>query len=482
MNRSIRLAAIFSLLLTLVLLVNLTIVHAFKDDEYARNSLNSRNYFELKSIPRGQIFAGGKVLAKSEKLDDGFYHRSYPTTPEAYGPLVGYISDQYGEAGLEAGYNGILNGTDDALFALKWKDMLLGREHRGANIDTTIIPAVQETAYNELTRHGYNGAVVAIRPSTGEILALASSPGFDPNPIVNNDTAKEAWAQLTENPNKPLLNTATQETLPAGSIFKIITTTAGIAKGYTPQSTVTAQNQITLPGTNTTLENYDGQHCGTGGDTTTLATAFALSCNTAFVELGIDAGADEFRKAAEAYGIGEKYDLGIPTAAGGLGDLPDDAALGQSSIGQRDVNISVLHAAVMAATVANEGRRMEPHLVSKITGADLKELKRFDAKQLKHGVDPEVARTLKELMRDSERHTAGYAGQDIASKTGTAEHGDPDTPPHTWYVAFGPSEHADVAVAVVVKDGGGQGVGATGGSVSAPIGRAVIDAALKAMR
>src|SRR5699024_9808015 len=120
--------------------------------------------------------------------------------------------------------------------------------------------------------------------------------------------------------------------------------------------------------------NYGGQTCGGGGEVS-LETAFSLSCNTAFVELGIDVGADALRSAAEAFGVGEQYDLGLPTSPGSLGELPDDAALGQTSIGQRDVTMSALQAAVMGATVANDGRRMEPYLVDRVTGTDLRELR-----------------------------------------------------------------------------------------------------------
>lgn len=190
--------------------------------------------------------------------------------------------------------------------------------------------------------------------------------------------------------------------------------------------------------------------------------------------MAIDVGADAFRSAAEAFGVGETYDLGLPTAPGSLGEIPDDASLGQSAIGQRDVTMSALQAAVMAATVANDGRRMEPYVVDKVTAPDLRELRTTRPHEVTQAVSPEVAAQIEDLMFASERNTVGgRAG--IASKTGTAEHGDENTPPHTWYVAYLPDR--DVAVAVVVKDGGGLGTSATGGQVASPLGRAVLDAA-----
>jgi penicillin-binding protein len=144
----------------------------------------------------------------------------------------------------------------------------------------------------------------------------------------------------------------------------------------------------------------------------------------------------------------------------------------------------VLQNAVIAATVANGGKRMNPHIVSKVVGQDLKPIKTIGPKELNQAVSPEVASQITELMKSSERNTAGYSGSDIASKTGTAEHGEDsrNSNPHAWYIAFGPSQDADVAVAVVVKNGGDRGQQATGGSVAAPIGRAVIDAALRSAR
>ncbi|MBX8995059.1 penicillin-binding protein 2 [Corynebacterium testudinoris] len=480
MNRSIRLVSSFALLLVIILVANLTYIQVFKEDDYAKNALNQRGFYEMKSIPRGQISTGGMVLASSAADADGFYQRSYPSQdPAAYGSVVGYLSDQYGAAGLESSYNTVLNGTDPALFSSRWMDTLTGKGTTGANVELTLNPQVQQVAYDQLVSRGYEGAVVALKPSTGEILAMASSPNYDPNGIVNPATAESTWAQLNQTPGNPLVNHASQETLPPGSIFKIITTTAGLQNGYNSNSMLTGAADITLPGTTTKLTNYGGQQCSGGGQVT-LETAFALSCNTAFVEMGVDVGADNLRKAAEAFGVGESYDLGVPVADGSLGDLPDGAAVGQSSIGQFDVTMSALQAAVMGATVANDGLRMEPYLVNRVTGSDLKELRKTSPHEITQAVSPEIANQLTQLMLASERNTAGGGANGIASKTGTAEHGPEGTPPHTWYVAFAPSDNADVAVAVVVKNGGGFGTGATGGQVASPIGRAVIDAARNA--
>lgn len=472
MNRSIRWGAIFALLLTLVLLVHITVIHAFREDAYAQNPLNARGFYEMQQIQRGNISAGGQILAESNADENGNYHRSYPNMPLSFGPVLGYLSPQYGTAGIEAGFNGALSGTGTSS-AQRALPILAGDNQVGNNVELTLDPTMQAVAYEQMSAGGYEGAAVALRPSTGEVLSMVSTPSYDPNPIVNPGTSEQAWAAVNEDPSQPLVNSAAQETLPPGSIYKIITTAAGLEAGYTPQSTVTGASAITLPNTNTQLTNYGGTSCG-GSESVTLETAFALSCNTAFVEMGIEAGPEAMEAAADAFGVGETYDLGIPMSAGSLGDLPDDAALGQTSIGQRDVTMSALQAAVMAGTVANDGLRMEPYLVSRITEPNLNEIERFEPNEITQAVSPEQAATLENLMFASERNSSGYAGQNYASKTGTAEHGD-GLPPHVWYVAYDPDN--DVAVGVMIKDGGGFGNGATGGRVAAPVGRAILDAA-----
>ncbi|WKD56619.1 Penicillin-binding protein A [Corynebacterium capitovis DSM 44611] len=471
MNKAIRLGAVLSLLLTVVLLINFTVIQGFREERYAQNPLNSRTFIELKQINRGNINAGGQVLAESYRDADGLYQRTYPNMPFSFAPVVGYVSDQYGTAGLESGLNSELIGEG----ALSNRFTRTGNDASavGNSVELTVDPQLQALAYDQLDSRGYDGAVVALRPSTGAVLAMASTPSFDPNSVVNADTAESAWATLTSDPDSPLLNHATQEQLPPGSIFKIITTTAGLRGGYTPDSPLTGASQIMLPGTTTSLTNYNGQTCS-GGGTVTLRTAFALSCNTAFVQMALDVGTDKLREAAIAFGVGEQYDLGLPTAAGSLGDIPGQAELGQSAIGQRDVTMTALQAAVMAAVVANDGKRMEPYVVSRVVRPDLTTVSENQPHQLNEALSSDEAATIKDLMDGSERSTYGYDGNSFASKTGTAEHGD-GAAPHVWYVAFDPSK--DVAVAVVVKNGGGLGTSATGGQVSAPIGRAVLNAA-----
>lgn len=477
MNKSIRQVMLFTLVLIVLLLANLTWVQTFRTEQYAENPLNTRQFLEEKSRHRGQISAGGEILARSEMGADGYYSRVYEANPEAYAPVEGYLSDIYGSSGLERSQNDILNGSDPSLFASRAIDTITGRERAGANLELTLLPEAQEAAYRALSDNGYVGSAVAIRPSTGEILAMASTPSFDPNDIAANDA--DEWKKLNADEDAPLLNHATQRPLPPGSTFKVLTTIAAVENGAGPDTSVTGASEITLPGTNTTLENYGGQSCG---GMTTLRVAFARSCNTAFAQLAVDTGADPLRDVAERMGVGDEFDeLGVPKEKSTIGEIPDDASLAQTSIGQRDVSFTPLQNAIVAATIANKGVRMEPHLVKSVQGQDLSPLKTTEPKEVNEAIHPDTAAILTDLMRGSESNSGGN-GNAIASKTGTAEHGSERgaLAPHVWYIAFAPD--SDVAVAVVVESGGGQGQGATGSSVAAPIGREVIAAVERSVR
>ena len=472
MNKSIRFGAVVSLLLIIALLVNFTVVQTMREDEYAQDARNSRIVMDLKKINRGNITAGDLTLAESFKNEDtGYYQRAYPNMPWSFAPVVGYASDQFGTAQIESGFNGDLTG--DSGSSSRFMRTGLEDAKKGDNVQLTLDPNLQAFAFDQLAKPGYEGAVVALRPSSGEVLAMASAPSYDPNAIVNPASAGDAWGKVNNDPGKPLLNHGTQDQLPPGSIFKIITTAAGLRNGYTPDSLLTGDAQIMLPGTDVPLTNYGGQACAGGGQVP-LRTAFALSCNTAFVQMGLDMGLDALRDAAARFGVGQNYDLGLPNAAGSLGDLPGAAELGQSAIGQRDVTMTALQAAVMAASVANKGQRMAPFVVKQVRDEDGKVLRETKPKSLGEAVTEEEAATITDLMFGSERATWGYDGNGFASKTGTAEHAE-GAAPHVWYVAFDPQK--DVAVAVVVKNGGNLGEGATGGQVSGPIGRAVLRAA-----
>ncbi|MBF6437844.1 peptidoglycan D,D-transpeptidase FtsI family protein [Nocardia cyriacigeorgica] len=486
MNTPLRRVAVAVMVMVVALLANITYVQVIKADDLRADPRNSRVLLDEYSRQRGQISAGGTVLASSVATDDRYkYLRTYPTAPEAFAPVTGFYSMQYGSTGLERAEDPVLNGSDNQLFGSRLVDLFSGRDPRGGNVVTTIDPVMQQVAYDELTSKGYTGSVVAIEPSTGKILTMVSTPSYDPNLLSGHDGAQgtKAWEQLSSDPNQPMLNRAVSQTYPPGSTFKVIVTAAALSNGVaTPESQFTAAPNITLPGTSTTLENYNGTTCGPG-PTASLYDAFRMSCNTAFVELGVDVGASNLKDEAAAFGIGPHRGVPIPVAESTVGPIPDDAALGQTSIGQRDVALTPLNNAVIAATIANGGVRMEPYLVDQLQGPDLSVLSETTPVSVGQAVSAQVASTVTNLMVASEQNTKGGGGRpyQIASKTGTAEHGsDPrNTPPHAWYIAFAPAQNPKIAIAVIVENGGDRGEAATGGSVAAPVARAVLDAGLQ---
>ncbi|MFD3509959.1 peptidoglycan D,D-transpeptidase FtsI family protein [Nocardia sp. NPDC058666] len=485
MNTPLRRVAVAVMVMVVALLVNATYLQVVKADDLRADPRNSRVLLDEYSRQRGQISADGTVLASSVATDDRYkYLREYPSTPPAYAPITGFYSMQYGKTGLELAEDPLLSGNDSSLFGRRLIDMFAGRDPRGANVLTTLNPIMQQVAYDQMTSKGYTGSVVAIEPSTGKILTMVSTPSYDPNELSAHDGAagKAAWERLSTDPTQPMLNRAISQTYPPGSTFKAVVTAAALSNGVAgPNDQFTAAPNITLPGTSTTLENYNGSTCG-DQPTASLYEAFRRSCNTAFVELGVKVGAAKLKDEAAAFGIGPMRGVPMPVAESTVGPIPDNAALGQSSIGQRDVAVTPLNVAVIAATIANGGTRMQPYLVDRIQAPDLSDLGETEPVSIGQAVSQPVASTLTDLMIASEANTAGggRTRYQIASKTGTAEHGSNprNTPPHAWYMAFAPAQNPKIAIAVIVENGGDRALAATGGSVAAPIARSVLDAGL----
>ncbi|OLL75124.1 Cell division protein FtsI [Peptidoglycan synthetase] [Pseudonocardia sp. Ae168_Ps1] len=486
MNRPVRRVALAVMVMIVALLANITYVQVVVAGQYRDDPRNQRTQIDEYSRQRGQITAGGQVLAQSVDSDGRLrYARQYPEGP-AFAPITGFLSTVYGKGALERSTDDVLNGTDDRLFVRRLSDLITGRDPAGGNVVTTVDPDVQRVAYDGLQSRGYTGAVVALEPQTGNILAMASTPSYDPNRLAAPDAAEQqaAWREYNNAELNPLTNRAINEIEPPGSTFKLVTTAAALQNGYTPESRLTAARNIQLADSTTTLENYNGSQCG-GGDTASLREALARSCNTAFAQLGQELGADKLRAQAEAFGIGRSdLQIPMPVTASQVGPMSDVPSTQQSAIGQRDVRLTPMQLAMIGGSIANGGQTMAPHLIKEIQGATLDVVDTTEPDRMARSMPGDVARTLTDLMIGSEDRTQGggkITGVQIASKTGTAEHGtDPkNTPPHAWYVAFAPADNPRVAVAVLVESGGDRGAEATGGSVAAPIGRAVIAETLR---
>ncbi|GGM00156.1 penicillin-binding transpeptidase domain-containing protein [Nakamurella endophytica] len=490
MRRPVRNLGTAVMVLVVLLLANLTYLQVVRAGALRNDPHNSRTLLEEYSRQRGQIIAaGGVVLARSDPSNDAFrYQRKYPGGA-MYQAVTGYYSSVYGATGIERAQNGILSGDDDSLLGDQLSDLLTGRDPRGGNVYLSLVPAVQKAAWDGLTANGYTGAVVAIKPQTGAILAMATTPSYDPSPLASHSEAvqRRQSAIINSSVPSPRTNRAIGAVYPPGSTFKLVVSGAALQHGYNPQSRVTGASRITLPGGGS-MSNFENETCGDGdGSDVTLTTALAFSCNTAFAEVGMSIGAQAIKNQGAALGIDpDGTNVGLDVVGSRMGDMPDAAAVAQSSIGQRDVALTPLQDAVIAATIADHGTRMHPYLVQRTTRPDLSVIDSTEPVVDQQDAMPAaVADQVRDMMIESEKETPG-AGQIadlvIASKTGTAEHGtDPkNTPPHAWYVAFAPAEDPQVAVAVLVENGGNGALDATGGKVAAPIGRSVIAAALSA--
>lgn len=489
MNASLRRISVTVMALIVLLLINATMTQVFAADSLRADPRNQRVLLDEYSRQRGQIVAGGQLLAYSAATDNRYrFLRVYPN-PAVYAPVTGFYSLRYSSTGLERAEDPLLNGSDERLFGRRLADFFTGRDPRGANVDTTIKPRVQQAAWDAMQQGcggpPCKGAVVALEPSTGRILAMVSSPSYDPNLLSSHDpeVQAQAWQKLRDDPNNPLTNRAISETYPPGSTFKVITTAAALQAGASDTQQLTAARSIPLPNSTATLENYGGESCG-NEPTVSLQQAFALSCNTAFVQLGILTGSDALRNMAHSFGLDSTPSvIPLQVAESTVGIIPDAAALGMTSIGQKDVAMTPLQNAEIAATIANDGVTMQPYLIDSLKGPDLTTISTTAPYEQRRAVSPQVAAKLTELMVGAEKvaqQKGAIPGVQIASKTGTAEHGsDPrHTPPHAWYIAFAPAQTPKVAVAVLVENGADR-LSATGGALAAPIGRAVIQAALQ---
>jgi penicillin-binding protein A len=480
-NRAVRRVSVACLLLFFALIANANILQVVDAKSLRNNPHNSRVLLRTYSRPRGQIVIGGAAVAESIPTTDRLkYQRVYSQGPE-YAPITGYYSLTEAATGIERAEDGVLSGDDDRLFVRRLQDLLSGRTIRGGSVVLTIDPAAQDAAYQGLK--GQTGAVVALDPRSGKILALATSPSYDPSLLTSHDTAKVAasWKLLNAAKDNPLVDRALSETYPPGSLFKVVTSAAALAGGITPTTLIPAPHELTLPLTSNPLNNFGNEVCAKSGQMT-LADALRISCNTAFGDLGLKLGATALQQQAEAFGLNdESLSVPIPTATSifpaGL-NAPETA---QSAIGQFDVRITPLQAAMIAAAVANKGTLMKPYLVDQILGPDLNPISQTKPTVLRQSVTPAVAAELTQMMVGVVDHGTGTAakisGVSVAGKTGTAQHG-ADTSPHAWFIAFAPAQNPVVAVAVLVENGGALGSDATGGRVAAPIAAQVMKAVL----
>jgi peptidoglycan glycosyltransferase len=488
MDRQIRRLALAFLLLFGVLAVNLNYLQVIAATDLANNPANKRLLIQEYNIDRGDIVARNRrtLLAESRPTRGQLkYLRRYPGG-SLYAHLTGFYSFVFGRGELEQSYNQYLTGRADELFPQRFVDQILGRDPRGASLVLTIDPVLQRAAQQGLGDRA--GAVAAINPQTGEVLALVANPSYDPNVLSSHDgrTVRAAWKQLNADPDKPMVSVATDDFFPPGSTFKIVTAAAALENGQRPTTIYPNPPVLDLPQTTADLHNFGGDHCLGGASRISLADALKVSCNVTFAQVGLKLGAEKLVEQAHRFGFSEDIPFDIPFQAGAIPDVgafeQDLPAVAQSAIGQRDVATNVLHLALVAGAIGNGGVMMEPKLVAEI---------RDQSGRVIRGLEPEVwgrpmsgrnARTLTQMMQGvvdaGTGTTAQIPGVAVAGKTGTAQQAEGE-PPHAWFVGFAPAQRPTIAVAVVVLNGGDLGSEATGGALSAPIAKRVMELALR---
>jgi peptidoglycan glycosyltransferase len=445
---------------------------------------NRRTLLDNYSRQRGAILVGDQPVAVSQPTpnEEIKYLRSYPQ-PLPYSHVTGYFSYTYGAGGgLEGAADDLLSGSSSQFFYTRVTDLLTGKQPVGATVQATINPKAQDAADKALGNQ--RGAVVALDPKTGAILAMISHPQYDPNRLSSHDQASvvKAWNELNADPTQPLVNRAIAGNLyPPGSVFKIVTAAAALENGKVDTTTqIPAPGLMELPQTTAGLPNYDRQPCGPNNQTT-LQHALEISCNTAMGYLGMQVGAQALADQAAKFGFGTTMRIPTRVEPSRFPTGINQAQTAQSAIGQYDVRVTPMQVAMVSAGIANGGVVMRPYLINQVLSADLQTIDRTSPERLGTAVSSQTAATLTQMLVGVVDQGTGTPakinGVQVAGKTGTAEQGN-GKPPHAWFTAFAPANDPKVAVAVVVEDGGNAGNEAAGGRLAGPIAKAVMEAVL----
>ncbi len=482
MNTPVRRLALVVAGLFATLLVSTTLIqYVFAADLNARPD-NRRTLLSTYARDRGEILVGQTAVARSTPTDDEYkFQREYPEG-DLYAHVTGFYSFYGAGGGLEQAENALLSGSSDKLFYRRVSDLFTGRKPQGANVETTLDPAVQEAAAKGLGDQA--GAAVALDPSTGAILAMVSSPTYDPNTLAGHDLTAvgETYDALNADPERPLVNRGIGGDLyPPGSVFKVVTAAAALSTGdYTEDSVLPGPAVLDLPQTDADLPNVFDGPCGSGE--VTMTEALTISCNTAFASLGLEIGAETLQDQAARFGFGDSISVPMRVTPSSVPEELNPPQLAQSSIGQYDVRTTPMQMAMVAAGVANDGLVMTPYLVESVIGSDLSVIESAKPTELSEAVTPDVAAQLTRMMESVVDNGSGRRAQipgvEVAGKTGTAQHGE-GRPAHAWFISFAPADDPQIAVAVIVEDGVNERSETGGGAVAAPIAKQMMEARLK---
>ncbi|GHF94002.1 peptidoglycan D,D-transpeptidase FtsI family protein [Streptomyces filamentosus] len=483
MNKPLRRVAIFCGLLILALLLRDNWLQFVRADELNSHADNKRVQIERYATERGNIIVDGKPITGS--VDSGGtyykYKRTYVNGP-MWAPVTGYASQVYDANQIEKLEDGILTGNDDRLFFDRTLAMFTGEKKKGGDVVTTLNGAAQKAAFEGLG--GNTGAVVAIEPSTGKILALASTPSYDPSTIAGSDDEK-AWVALDTSKEKPMLNRALREIYPPGSVFKVVTAAAALESGKVKDidAPTDTPEGWKIPLSTVPMVNHAG-----GCANASINEALRVSCNSVFAKLGDDVGVEKMNEMAEKFGFNAEQFVPVRSAASVYDKKADRGGNALSSIGQFNTATTPLQMAMVAAAIANDGKLMKPYMIDQLRAPNLDVIKQNEPEQMSQPVSPENAQKLQAMMENVvSRGTGGKAdvnmdGVKVGGKTGTAQHGEKNAKrPYAWFISYAKTDQGSpVAVAVIVEDA--EGVGRediSGGGLAGPIAKSVMKAVLK---
>ncbi|MEV7177353.1 penicillin-binding transpeptidase domain-containing protein [Kitasatospora sp. NPDC093679] len=479
-----RRAGTFCLLLIVALAAQATRVQVFQADAYNHNKANQRLTVERYDQPRGNILVAGEPVTGSTPTGGRYdYKRTYTDGP-AWAAVTGYASQVFGTTQLEGVYDDLLSGADDRLSGWAVWDAVARGQNPGGDVHTTLDPAAQRAALRGLGRQ--QGAVVAIEPATGRILALASTPSYDPGSFAGSSAAdREAWTKLRADTDQPMLNRALRQIYPPGSTFKVVTAAAALASRTVTDihAPTGAPYPYVMQGTTTELVN-DSRACDEAG--LSLDEAMIGSCNSTMGWLGTQVGLQKMVSTAQSFGFNDAaLDVPVRAARSNFDTRMNTSQVALSSIGQYDTAATPLVMAMVAAGIADNGTVMRPQLVDKLTRSDGTVVQLMHPQTYRQAVSPAVAAQVQQLMVDVVEEGTGsrarIPGAVVGGKTGTAQHGTGNGgTPYAWFIAWArPADSGGVppvAVAVVVADS--EATDVTGGTLAAPIARSVLRAVL----
>jgi penicillin-binding protein A len=472
--RNIKVLVLFFSICFLSLIVYIAYFNIFVGNKIINDPSNRRIKAAENEITRGSILdRNGNVIVYSKRDSQGNQTRVY-NNGEKFAHIVGYDSYIYGKTGIEAGYNNYLQGKAagyDVLGSIfkTIKETINGDEKKGNDIFLTIDGDLQEKAYKALGNN--KGAVVALNPLTGEVLAMVSKPTFDPENIDDNFKKYNM-----DNKNTPFVNRASSGYYPPGSTFKIITASSALENISGITDKIFDCNGKLKIG-NYTLKDHEGTSHGK----VDIEKAFKLSCNYTFGSIGILLGFDRLEKTAESFMFNEDIESNddvdvLKIKAGTIGTDPakSKALTAQDAIGQNMVATNPMHMALVASAIANNGIMMEPYMVKMIKDRYGMKLEEKSPNILTKAVDSDIANTIKGYMigvvKSGTGTNARISGITVAGKTGSAQDGNKT---HSWFTCFAPAEKPEIAVAVIVENGG------LGGNKAAIIARTLLKSYLK---